>query len=108
MGRLEMIRQEFVEAVISQRGDRLKMSEEELSQAEIYLGVEGLRYGLIDDIGTRTDAIAKAADLAGVRNYEVVELEIKQPTFLLFFSMEDLKAQTNLAPVYYYLYFESE
>jgi len=107
---LEMIRQEFVEAVTSQRGDRLQLSEEELSRAEIYLGVEGLRLGLIDDIGTRTDAIEKAANLAGIRNYGVVELYIPKPSYWFFGSsdLEALKSQTGLIPIYYYLYFESE
>ena len=104
---LEMVRQEFVEAVVSQRGDRLKISEEELSRAEIYTGTESLRYGLIDDIGTSTAAIEKAASLAGIRNYGVVELHIPKPV-IVFFSMEDLKSRTSLVPVYYYLYFEQE
>jgi len=111
LGMLEMVRQEFVEAVVSQRGDRLKMSEEELSRAEIYLGVESLRYGLIDDIGTSTAAIEKAASLAGIRNYGVTELYIPKPFIWWFFSSSDLealKAQTSLTPIYYYLYFESE
>lgn len=106
-GVLEMMRQQFVEAVMSQRGDRLKLSEEELSRAEIYVGIESLRYGLIDDIGTSTDAIEKAASLAGIRNYEVVELHIWKPV-IWFFSLEDLKSRTGLMPIYYYLYFESE
>ena len=104
---LETVKQEFVSAVITQRGDRLKLSEEELSRAEIYTGIESLRYGLIDDIGTKTDAIAKAASLAHIRNYEVVELYVPKPD-ILFFSMEDLKSQTGLMSIYYYLYFESE
>jgi len=111
MGQLEMVRQEFIEAVMSQRGDRLQLSEEELSRAELYVGVEGLRYGLIDEIGTRTAAIEKAASLAGLRNYEVVDLYIPKPfPFLLFSSsdLEALRAQTSLVPIYYYLYFEQE
>jgi len=110
IGELEMVRQEFVEAVMSQRGDRLKLSEEELSLAEVYLGVEGLRYGLIDDIGTSTAAIEKAASLARIRNYGVKELYIPEPVFLVFGSsdLEALKSRTGLMPVYYYLYFESE
>jgi len=111
MGQLEMVRQEFIEAVMSQRGDRLQLSEEELSRAELYVGVEGLRYGLIDEIGTRTAAIEKAATLAGLRNYEVVDLYIPKPfPFLLFSSsdLEALRAQTSLVPIYYYLYFEQE
>ena len=109
VGHLEMVRQEFVEAVMSQRGDRLKVSEEELSRAEIHVGVETLRYGLIDDIGTRTAAIEKAAVLAGLRNYGVVVLQItSQPVSWIFKSsdLEALKSQTGLIPRYYYLYFE--
>lgn len=110
MGVLEMVRQEFIEAVMSQRGDRLKLSAEELSLAEIYTGVESLRYGLIDDIGTKTAAIEKAASLARVKNYQVTELLIQRP-LLSFFGLSDLealKSQTSLVPAYYYLYFESE
>jgi len=108
--KLEMVRQEFVSAVMSQRGDVLKISEEELSLAELYSGVEGLRYGLIDDIGTVTVAIQKAASLAGIRNYDVVNLYVSEPfpEFLEFSNMWDLKSQISLMPVYYYLYFESE
>ncbi len=107
---LEMVRQEFTSVVISQRGDRLRLSEEELSRAEVYLGAEGLRDGLIDDIGTSTDAIAKAARLAGIRNYDVVELPISEssPEFFGASDLASLKAQTNTIPIYYYLYFESE
>ena len=111
IGQLEMVRQEFVEAVTSQRGDRLQLSEEELSRAELYVGVEGLKYGLIDDIGTRTAAIEKAASLANIRNYEVVDLYIPEPFTFLFFGSSDLealRAQTSLVPIYYYLYFEQE
>jgi len=105
--KLEMVRQEFVMAVTSQRGDRLKLSEAELSRAEIYSGVESLRYGLIDDIGTSTAAIEKAASLAHIRNYEVVKLFIQKPDTSPL-DIETLKSQTGTMPIYYYLYFESE
>lgn len=108
---LEMVRQGFVGAVMSQRADRLQLTEEELSRAEIYLGVESRRLGLIDEIGTRAAAIEKAASLAGLRNYEVVELEvINQPFFWFLGSSElaALKSRTGLIPAYYYLYFEQE
>ena len=109
IGHLEMVRQEFIEAVMTQRGDRLKLAEEELSRAEIYIGVEGLRYGLIDDIGTRTEAIEKAASLGGLRHYGIVDLRfVTQPLRWSFGSsdLEALKEQTGLVPAYYYLYFQ--
>ncbi len=107
---LEIIRQEFVSFVQSQRGDRLKLTEDELSQAKIYLGSEGLKLGLIDEIGTPTDAIAKAASLANLRNYIVTKLVTEEPDedVFQFISIEDLKTQNSLIPVYLYLYFESE
>lgn len=109
---LETIREQFVGAVISHRGDRLKISEEELSRAEIYTGIESLGYGLIDEIGTSTAAIEKAASLAGIRNYGVAEFYIAEPIYGsgVFSSsgLESLKSQTGLVPVYYYLYFEQE
>lgn len=109
IAKLETVKEEFVSAVISQRGDRLTLSSEEVARAEIYSGVEALRYGLVDSIGTRTAAIEKGASLARIRNYGLIdlnrELGIYQPTLTLF-SVEDLKSQTSLMPRYYYLYFE--
>ncbi len=99
------LKQQFIEAVTSQRGDRLNIPEVELSRAEVYSGTESLGYGLIDDIGTSTVAIQKAAQLAHIRNYGVVECRIQSPDFL---ELEELKSQTNTMPVYYYLYIESE
>lgn len=110
-GVLETVRRQFVEAVTFQRGDRLKISEEELSRAEIYTGSESLKYGLIDDIGTSTAAIEKAASLAGIKNYGVLPFYIPQPVTLVLFSSSDLatlKSQPSLVPLYYYLYFEQE
>lgn len=104
------LKQQFIDAVISQRGDRLNISDAELSRAEVYSGAESLRNGLIDEISTIGAAIEKAAILAGIRNYEVERAYISLP-FLGFFgfsSMVELKSQTGLIPTYYYLYFESE
>lgn len=106
-GELETLRQEFISAVITQRGDRLKISEEKLSRAEVYTGVESLKYGLIDDIGTSTAAIEKAASLAHIRNYEVEKLYTPKPVTEVI-TIEVLKSQTNLMPIYYYLHFESK
>lgn len=108
---LETLKKVFVSAVVSQRGDRLRLSPEELSRAEIYSGVEGLKYGLIDDIGTSSDAIGKAAKLAGIRNYNLIDIN-KEIGFInsirISLSVKELKSQTSLIPVYYYLYFEPE
>lgn len=108
---LEMLRKQFTGVVIAERGSRLKLSEEALSRAEIYLGMEGLNTGLIDAIGTRNDAIRKAAQMAHIRNYKVVDITPESESLFIIFSKADMsaiKASSHLMPVYYYLYFESE
>ncbi|MBI5955660.1 MAG: S49 family peptidase [Chloroflexi bacterium] len=70
----EVVKEGFVGAVIHQRGERLKASREELSKGEIYLGIEALELGLVDGIGTATDAMEKAAELARLVRYQVVDV----------------------------------
>ena len=71
---IEMIKQYFIESIIAQRKGRLSIDKETLSRAEIYTGIEGMRYGLVDGIGTRSDAIEKAAGYAGIANYGLVDI----------------------------------
>ena len=64
--------------MVSQRAaspvNPLKLTPEQLGEARIYLGSEALALGLIDAEGGRADGIQAAADLAGLTDYEVVEL----------------------------------
>lgn len=76
MRELEGIKREFLGTVSSQRGERLKISEAELSQGLIYPGREAARLGLIDHVGSHTEAIEEAARQAGISHYEVVDLQI--------------------------------
>ncbi len=72
---IEETKQRFLAAVFSQRGQRLKLTPAELSQGLLYSGQNGERLGLIDRIGTQTEAIEAAAKQAGLSNYKVVDLE---------------------------------
>lgn len=108
-----MLKQSFLAAVVTQRGERLNISEKELSRAEVYVGIEGLRYGLIDEIGPNTDAIKKAASYAGIAHYG--EVDINQALSLppsavdeekALAIMEALQSRSSLLPVFYYLYIE--
>ena len=56
------------------RADRLNADLDLLSRAEIFDGVRALELGLIDGIISTSEAFDKAAELAGIRRYEVVEL----------------------------------
>lgn len=73
--RIEAIKQEFQAAVSKGRGDRLQISLLELSRGLAYSGREALELGLIDHLGSRTEAIAAAAELAGIAHYEVIDLD---------------------------------
>ena len=77
VGLLDTVKDAFVATVVSQRGDKLKITPEELSEARIYTGMEGVRLGLIDAIGSDTDAIEKAASLAGISDYDLVDVNIE-------------------------------
>ncbi|RPI91144.1 MAG: S49 family peptidase [Chloroflexi bacterium] len=79
MRQIEMIKLGFYEAVRLGRSDRLKIEPELLLTGEIWPGTEALRFGLIDDLGTETDAFVKAADLAHVRHYKAVDLALYEP-----------------------------
>lgn len=109
---LQMVAEGFLQAVIIQRGSNLRLTKEELSQAEIYIGTEALRYGLIDKIGSRSEAVEKAASLAGLRNYQEVDinkqLELLLPYSGFFFyelspDIKDLSPAESVYPQYYYL-----
>ncbi|MEA3338930.1 MAG: S49 family peptidase [Chloroflexota bacterium] len=75
--KLDGIKQEFLATVFSQRNDNLILSPAELSQGLLYPGRKAVHLGLIDHIGTQTEAIAAAAKQAGIAHYEVVDLEAR-------------------------------
>ncbi len=72
---IDSIKQEFLATVVGQRGARLKISQENLAQGLAYSGRESLSLGLIDTLGSQTEAIEYAAKKAGVSHYQVVDLE---------------------------------
>jgi ClpP class serine protease len=63
--------------VITERGDKLKIASEELLEGRLYPGMEAVRLGLVDDIGDDTAAVEKAASLAGVSNYELLDVNVE-------------------------------
>ena len=71
---LEMLKQGFLAAVKLGRGETLKMTDSEILRGQIYMGSEALRKGLIDEIGGKTDAYTKAANLARIAHYRVEDL----------------------------------
>ena len=70
----DQIKQAFVQVVLTERGEKLQLSGEELLSGRIYSGAESVRLGLVDAIGGDTDALEKAASLAGISSYELVDV----------------------------------
>lgn len=115
---IERAKNAFLEAVVNGRGERLAIDLVELSRAEIYTGIQALEFGLIDGLRATEAVVARAAELAGMRSYETVEL------YPLTFADGDTDAalsqytppEVNVArlftpnqvyaPGLYYLYFE--
>ncbi len=71
---LELMKESFYAIVASERG-ALRLEKGDLLSGRTWLGVRAVQLGLIDELGGERDAIRKAAELAGLRRYEVVQLE---------------------------------
>lgn len=74
MRQIERAKFAFLEAVKVGRGDRLKIPLDVLSRAEVYTGVQAWEYGLVDHLASTEDAIRRVAEMAGLKDYDVVEL----------------------------------
>ena len=70
----DQLQQAFSSIVVNQRGDRLRITRNEVMKGNLYSGVEAMQIGLIDALGSRTDAIEKAASLAGIANYDLIDV----------------------------------
>lgn len=71
---IELAKAGFLESVFAQRGDRLQIDREALSSGEIFMGLQAKRLGLVDDLGADSEALQKAADLAQLRDFRVVDV----------------------------------
>lgn len=74
---VDQLNQSFAQLVVVERGDRLKLSAEELAQGRIYAGIDALQLGMIDELGGDTEAMEKAADLAGISGYGIVDVNLE-------------------------------
>jgi protease-4 len=75
--KLDLLYANFRDSVVAERSvapNKLKLSADEVATGELWVGLEAKEYGLIDEIGSKLDAIDRAAELAGLNNYEVVNV----------------------------------
>ena len=74
IGMTDQIKSAFAQLVTSERGDRLRITTDELIEGRIYSGMDAVRLGLADEIGGNSDAVQKAAEMAGVSSYGLVDV----------------------------------
>ncbi len=75
--KLDMLYADFRDSVMAERShapNPIKLSAAELATGEIWVGVEAKEYGIIDELGSKLDAIDAAVRLANIKNYEVVNV----------------------------------
>jgi protease-4 len=75
------------------RGKRLTKPIDDLAGGRVYTGEQALNLGLIDKIGTMSDAISYAADLAKVTDYQV--RTVPEPKNFLQRLMEESSGEDN-------------
>jgi protease-4 len=113
---VESLRSTFLQTVMENRGDRLDMPAEEVGKASIFLGTKAVENGFADQIGTVDDAVADAAERAGLEEYEIVERDASFEFFPILLSTDSGMAVVEgenpsygeVHPVDYALVYEPE
>lgn len=77
---IEAIFQSFLNSVENQRDETLTVPLKKIKTGSIFVGKRAENYGLIDKMGSLRSAVQKSADIAGIENYEVVEINEKVKT----------------------------
>ncbi len=75
IGEMEMLKQGFYHAVALGRGSHLKAPPEVILRGQVYTGSDALRLGMIDELGSISQAYDKAAQMAHIDHYQVVDLK---------------------------------
>jgi len=68
---IESMQRSFVGSVMQERGENLTVPRETVAEATVFIGGRAVETGYADEIGTTEDAIAAAADNAGISDYQV-------------------------------------
>ena len=82
-GYLEQIYTEFVQKVADGRGTSYEMIDS-IGRGRVWTGGDALENGLVDEIGGLEDAIAYAAEMAELSDYDILELPEKSDPFEKF------------------------
>lgn len=108
---MEMIKQEFYTAVKLGRGNALKAGPDVLLRGEIWPGTVALEMGLVDELGSQSQAVERAAAMAHIADPEVADLRDLAglpapyvPPFFITSPTGDSQATRPREPGLYLLY----
>jgi protease IV len=82
--KLDIIQERFISSIATNRNLEIEHVRS-LATGIIYLGIEAKELGLIDELGNKETAIAKAKELANLKNENIVEY-VKKPSLLNIFD----------------------
>jgi protease-4 len=71
---IELMKLSFLEAVYAQRGTRLTVDRDVLASGEIFMGLQAVRLGMVDELGSAREAISKAGQMARLAHYQVLDV----------------------------------
>ena len=92
---VDQINSVFIENVAAGR-DMSIADVEKLATGMPFTGMDAVKNGLADEIGTREDALDKAAELAGIEEYEVVDLRFGSYDILSLYDLLSMKNSDEL------------
>ena len=107
---MEAIKQGFYQAVKLGRGSALRAGPEVLLSGQVWPGREALQLGLVDELGSHSQAIDKAAQMARISHYQATDLSemARLPAISeklpLFQSSAGASASSSRRPELYLLY----
>lgn len=110
---IDMMKRSFLGVVQAGRGERLMISLEKVSRGEIYPASEALGYGLVDQLGSQSDAIEETAKRAHINHFQVIDLSSlvnsERGDATTFYRLDGEGNITNYPanPGSYYLYVEN-
>lgn len=72
-----------------------------IGQGRVWAGTDALKIGLVDALGSLDDAITKAAQLAGIDDYEIEELPEAEDSFTLIMKELGLDAKAFIGRMFF-------
>lgn len=102
--KVEGMKNSFVNTVVTNRGDALELTPEEVASGELWTGTEAVENGIADRYGTIDDAIESAANDAGLSQYSVTVMSPQDPVMFVThaaYVSADVESKERISPSYF-------